>query len=176
MDFRLATPQDCPDIARIQVDSYLTAYAPILPTAYLENFTYTEQEQDWRDWFASNAAGVLLVAVDNQGELMGYALGKRNPDEVPPYDTELVALHVRQAYQHQEVGRKLVSAVSQALTAQGCRSLFVWVLDRNPARAFYERLGGVLVAEKPWENNRDFGVEVSEVAYGWQDIRSLINL
>jgi GNAT superfamily N-acetyltransferase len=175
MDFRPATPQDCPDIARIQVDSYLTAYAPILPAAYLEHFTYMEQEQDWRDWFASNTEDVLFVAVDEQGELLGYALGKRNPGEVPPYEAELVALHIRQAFQRQDVGRKLVSAVSQALMAQGCCSLFVWVLDRNPARAFYEKLGGVLVTEKPWENNRDFGVEISEVAYGWQDIRSLSN-
>ncbi len=116
------------------------------------------------------------MAVDEQGELLGYALGKRNPGEVPPYEAELVALHIRQAFQRQDVGRKLVSAVSQALMAQGCCSLFVWVLDRNPARAFYEKLGGVLVTEKPWENNRDFGVEISEVAYGWQDIRSLSNI
>ena len=155
------------------MDSYLTAYASILPAAYLEHFTYTEQEQDWQDWFTSNAEGVLFVAVGEQGELIGYALGKPNTGEALPYEAELVALHIRPAYQRQDVGRKLVSAVSQALMTQGCRSLFVWVLDHNPARSFYERLGGVLVAQKPWDNNRDFGVEVSEVAYGWQDIRRL---
>ena len=44
MEIRQATQEDCFDIAKVQVDSYRTAYRDIFPTAYLEHFTYQEQE------------------------------------------------------------------------------------------------------------------------------------
>ena len=87
---------------------------------------------------------------------------------------ELVALHVRREYQHRGLGQQLFSAVSQAQLGKGSRSLFLWTLDRNPARTLYEKLGGQLIAEKAWENNADFGVNVYEVAYGWSDLQDLI--
>lgn len=170
---RPATTEDSPGIARVQVDSYRRAYAPLMPAEYLEHFTYAEQEQDWQDWFTSGNGEILYVATANGNELAGYALGKRNPGEIPPYEAELVALHVRQEYQHQGLGRRLFSAVSQALLEQGNRSLFLWTLDRNPIRTWYEKLDGLLVGEKAWENNAYFRVNVCEVAYGWPDLQGL---
>ena len=40
-------------IARVQVDSYRAAYAGIIPQRYLDQFSYEEQEQDWRDWITA---------------------------------------------------------------------------------------------------------------------------
>ena len=156
------------------MDSYLAAYAPILPAEYLGHFTVAEQEQDWRDWFAAGSGEILLVASTNDGELAGYALGKQNPGEIPPYETELGALHVRRENQRRGLGRQLFSAVSRALLSHGSRSLFLWTLDRNPARTWYEKLGGQLIAEKAWENNAEFEVNVFEVGYGWPDLQELI--
>lgn len=173
MKIRKAIESDCPGIARVQVDSYRTAYAPIFPQEYLDHFTYEEQEGDWRGLLASADQGtVLYVAVDDADEVIGYALGAPS-SEMPPYESELVALHVCQTYQGQDVGRQLVAAVSSALYAQGCQSLFLWVLADNPARAFYEKLGGVLVGKKPWENNEYFKLDIYEMAYGWPDIHKL---
>jgi hypothetical protein len=45
------------------------------------------------------------------------------------------------------------------------------VLKANPARGFYERMGGVLVAEQDIEIG---GVMLPEVAYGWKDVSSLV--
>ena len=115
LEIRPATPQDSLAIASIQVDSYRTAYAPILPAKYLDHFTVAEQEQDWQDWFRANTGQILYVAVTESGELAGYALGKRYPDELPPYDSELVALHVRRNAQQQGIGQRLVAAIARAL-------------------------------------------------------------
>ncbi len=171
---RPATPEDSPGIARVQVDSYRRAYAPLLPANYLEHFTYTEQEQDWQDWFTSVNGEILYVATANGDELVGYALVKRNPDETLQYEAELVALHVRQGYQLNGLGRRLISAVSQGLLDQGYHSMFLWTLARNPVRTWYEKFGGQLISEKAWENNAYFGVNVYEVAYGWSDLQGLI--
>ena len=47
----------------------------------------------------------------------------------------------------------------------------LWVLDRNPSRLFYERLGGQLIGEQTIELGQD--VTSVEVAYGWPNIKSL---
>ncbi len=173
MNIRKADLKDCAGIARVQVDSYRTAYAPIFPQEYLDHFTYEEQEGDWRRLLAADEPGtVLYVAVTEADEVIGYALGAPS-QEMPPYESELIALHVRKAHQGQNIGRGLVAAVSRTLADQGCRSLFLWVLADNPARAFYETLGGTLIGTKPWENNADFGRDIHEMAYGWPDIRVL---
>jgi hypothetical protein len=40
MNIRPAVLDDCPALARIQVDSYRTAYAHIFPQSYIDHFTY----------------------------------------------------------------------------------------------------------------------------------------
>jgi len=168
MNIRRATVEDCRELAQIQVDSYRRAYAGIFPQAYLDAFTYEEQEQDWRDLLTSETEDSLYVAEACSGELVGYALGRPGVAEVAPYDSELVALHIRRPFQGQGVGRELVRAMARALKQQSCTSLIVWVLERNPARGFYERLGGQLL-----DVRKAVQEDVFEVAYGWATLESL---
>jgi hypothetical protein len=53
LNIRKATIVDSAGLARVQVDSYRTAYAGIFPPAYLDHFTYEEQEQDYRNLLTS---------------------------------------------------------------------------------------------------------------------------
>ena len=182
MKIRLATAQDAAALAQIQVNSYRTAYAGLMPAGYLARFSFEEQEQDWRDLLAEPAGDILLVA-ETGGEIAGYAVGRPGPVEELPegaYDAELVSLHVRRALQKQGTGRALVRAMVQALHQQGCTSLALFVLAGNPACAFYERLGGQRVGEKRWtipvseaETLDEFDFEVVEAAYTWPDMAVL---
>jgi GNAT superfamily N-acetyltransferase len=169
---RNAKTEDSAGLARVQVDSYRTAYAPIFPQSYLDHFTYEEQEQDWREWLIDKPDDVLLVA-EMDGEIVGYALGRPGSSEISPYHSELLAAHVRQARQRQGIGSQLIAAVASRLQDQGCRSLILWALAQNPSRALYEKLGGQVVGEKEWGGNEEFGTDVQEVAYGWTDIALL---
>lgn len=171
MKIRPATHDDSPGLARIQVDSYRTAYAGILPDDYLAQFSYEEQEQDWRDLQMAEPEAMLLVAEEHAG-IAGYALGARLEDG--PYDCELVALHVRRDLQGQGIGRSLIAAVARHYAAQGCRSLVLWTLEANrPARELYERLGGQLVDQRQFE--LDETTAQTEVAYAWSLITDLLN-
>ncbi len=49
-------------------------------------------------------------------------------------------------------------------------SMLVWVLAENPARRFYEKLGGKLVTTGSYSIQ---SVELAQVAYGWLDIAQL---
>ncbi len=167
MRIREATIEDSAGIARVQVDSYRTAYAGMFSQAYLDRFGYEEQEQDWRDWISTRPEDLLHVAEVETGEIVGYALARPGPSGVPPYDSELVALHVLGYHQWQGLGRRLVAAVAERLAQQGSRSMMLWVLEANESRGFYERLGGQLLDEKQMSGGQP------EVAYGWLAIEDL---
>jgi GNAT superfamily N-acetyltransferase len=163
---------NCAGLARVQVDSYRTAYAGLLPEDYLARLTYEEQEQDWRDWLATRPDDILHVAESNSGEIMGYALGRPGLSKIAPYDSELLALHVRDISQRHGIGKQLIAAVAKELKRQGCSSLMVWVLEKNPARSFYEHLGGQLIGKQTIVlGPGDAGA--TEVAYGWSSIDPL---
>ena len=173
MIIRKANLYDNVGLAKVQVDSYRRTYQDIFPVAYLDHFTYEEQERDWLTLLSEKRKDVLFVAATETNEIVGYALGTPNQDDVSPYECELVALHVRHEYQKQGLGKQLFAAVSSELERLGSKSLFLWVLADNPARSFYEKLGGLIISEKAWQNNGYFNTNIDEVAYGWLDIKSL---
>ncbi|MEW5871546.1 MAG: GNAT family N-acetyltransferase [Chloroflexota bacterium] len=115
---------------------------------------------------------ILLVAESPSGEVAGYTLGRPGECDIAPYDSELVALHVRKEFQGQGTGEALVRAMARELYQTGCRSMMLWVLEQNPARAFYQRLGGELIGEKQTHLGEG-DVSVQEVAYGWPEIETL---
>ena len=165
---RPANLEDCPAIAQVQVDSYRTVYADFFPQTFLDHFTYEEQTQDWRDLLTGQTRDLLYVAEIESGEIIGYALGRPGLTSIAPYDSELVALHVRRVYWRQGIGRQLLAATAAGLQAQGCTCLMLWVLAENPARAFYERLGGQLIGQQQLHLGES--VTAVEVAYGWPDL------
>jgi ribosomal protein S18 acetylase RimI-like enzyme len=55
--------------------------------------------------------------------------------------------------------------MAASLESRGCRAIMLCVLEANPARAFYERLGAIRL------EGRKLTVNAYEVAYGWPDIR-----
>lgn len=74
-----------------------------------------------------------------------------------------------EAHQGRGIGRMLVDHVVDRFRAQGYGSMRVWVLDGNPAEAFYQRLGGQRVGTQTLTiGNADY----LEVAYGWSDLGS----
>jgi ribosomal protein S18 acetylase RimI-like enzyme len=167
---REAIVEDSDALARVQLGSWRSAYANLLPADYLAHFTHAEQAQDWRDILSADTHDLLYVA-EVAGEVVGYALGRAEASWDGPSTSELVALHVLRPYQRMGIGRHLIGAVATELKRQGHSALMLSVLAANPARAFYERLGGRLLGEKQveiWENTI-----AAEVVYGWDDIAGL---
>ena len=90
-----------------------------------------------------------------------------------PYDGELHALYVLPEHHRGGVGRALLASVASRLLDDGNRSMLVWVLAANPARRFYEALGGALVDQQAIVTIED--AELEEVPYGWDDLRTLVS-
>ena len=164
---RPARREDAAALARIQVDSYRSAYAGIFPQEYLDQFSYDDQEVDWIELLTSASPDVILVAEAGDAQPAGYAVGRTQASYDAPYDSELVSLHVRRSLHHRGIGRRLVSATADSLAARGCTTMMLWVLEANPARAFYQRLGAVLL------DGRKRMINAYEVALGWPDLRAI---
>jgi ribosomal protein S18 acetylase RimI-like enzyme len=103
--------------------------------------------------------------------VLGYVLARAQPDIFPGYDAEIIALHVQKPFQKQGIGKALFRTAAKRLMDASCKSTMLWTLKRNPTRHWYEKLGGIFLAEKSDEID---GWIVNEVAYGWNDITSLL--
>ena len=171
MLIRTATSNDCAAIARIQVDSYRSAYATLMPTEYLDAFSYAEQEQDWKDWLETDR-GLLLVAENEPGNIIGYTLVQLASEEETSFESEVVALHVNRNFHRHGAGRALMAEAARRMHARGCRSLGLWVIDGNPAIGFYDRLGGQPTGEHFFEIE-ELHLRRREIGYVWPRIEDL---
>jgi len=65
----------------------------------------------------------------------------------------------------------MLLALFARLVRSDLASAMIWVLRANPARFFYERLGGKLVSHRPLQVA---GTSVEAVAYGWPDLAAVL--
>ena len=168
---REARPEDAPAIARVHVDSWRSTYTGIVPDEHLAALSYERREQGWRDALSNpDHPNFVYVAEDEAGNVVGFACGGPEREGHPDYKGELYAIYLFAQSQHRGLGRQLTQAIARRLVNASISSMLVWVLAGNPGRAFYEALGGQYLFEKKITIGEK---ELVEVAYGWQDIRTL---
>ena len=160
---RPATVDDAPAIARVHVASWRSTYQALLPGDFLESLSEAGYTDRWRRFIDGGSSRVYVV--EHEGELIGFASGGRERAGETGYRGELYALYVLDAFQRRGYGSELVSAVVAGLREMGLEDMIIWVLrDNQPARSFYERLGGVYVRTQPITID---SVTLEEVSYGW---------
>ncbi|RJX21118.1 MAG: GNAT family N-acetyltransferase [Ammonifex sp.] len=161
---------DIPQVARVQVNTWRTAYKGIVSAEYLDSLSYEQSEERMGQLFAEGDK-FCYVAQDASGKIAGFAVGGRERTNNPNYKGELYALYVLAEHQGKGTGRLLFMAVARRLQSMGINSMLVWVLTASPYRRFYEKLGGKEL-EKTFV---DVGKEKYEVvSYGWDDLSLLL--
>lgn len=175
MIVREANIVDAPKIARVQVNTWRTAYRGIVPSDYLASLSYEKRESSWVQILSSAAkdSHFVYVVADELGQIVGFASGGRERTGDTAYNGELSAIYVLNAYQRRGIGLSLALAVVDRLAMAGMRSMLVWVLKDNPSCRFYQALGGLKVHEKQVEIGE---VVLDEIAYGWTDTSVITKL
>ncbi len=166
---RPARPDDVAAIAFVHHATWLATYRGLVPDAFLDALA-VETMARRRRGSLGNPATVDLVALDDAGEVVGFAAGGPERDGDVDFDGELYALYVLPGSQTRGLGRALTRAMAEALAARGYAAMLVWVLAENPARRFYEAMGGVAVREKEVEIG---GEALAELGYGWAAIATV---
>jgi len=169
---RPARLEDATGITQVHIDSWRTTYKGLVPDEHLANLSY-EQGTERRIQQLSNPRpnSFTFVAEDERGQIVGFISGGPEREDDPLFKSELYAIYILQEYQGFGIGHHLTQALVESLLAAGFANLLVWVLDTNPARQFYEALGGQYLHSKPIEIG---GAQLTEVAYGWGDMRVML--
>jgi ribosomal protein S18 acetylase RimI-like enzyme len=167
---REALIADAADIARIDIEIWRAAYAGILPEKLLVDMAPSQRTRLWSSLLA-RTPGDVIVATDRRGEVVGFGSCGDRRDGPADFAGEIFTLYVGLDAQGQGIGRQLLVSLFTRLARRSRRSALVWVLRENPARFFYERLGGKLASQRRLHVG---GAPVEAVAYGWPDILAVI--
>jgi L-amino acid N-acyltransferase YncA len=153
---RDATAADIPALARLHVAAWNAAYAVTSgPTVAL-------RERQWREAFAKPSANwFVLLVVDPNGDLVGFARGIRREDGTGDFNK----LYLLPAYQRFGLGTRLVGHLVRRFLAIGVRSMSGYVEPGNPSGAFFEHTGG------RWQ--RDHRGRVNYAGYVWDDLEQV---
>lgn len=163
---RPANEIDAAAIATVHIVAWKETYQGIVPEDFLQNLSIERRTAQWVNSLSDpqNQYHHAFVAELN-GQVVGFANYGFSTDT--EYRGELFAIYMLKSAQKRGIGRMLVSEVVTGFAGLGVDSMLVWVLKENPARGFYENLGGVFLRETTIEIG---GKALLEVAYGWRDL------
>ena len=173
MPVRDAQAADAEAIARVHVDSWRTTYKGIIPQSYLDGLNYEMRANYWRyhlgeyDVRSDLIPEWAVVLAEEEDLVVGFAAGGTERTGHATYTAELGAIYLLQPFQRQGIGRRLVETMAGRLAGQGHSAMLVRVLAKNPARGFYEALGGRLVDR---QTITVAGARLEQLAYGWDDL------
>ena len=167
---RSARLEDAGPIARLDVETWQATYAGILATPYLAGLSPERRASGWANVIRREPKDVR-VAVTADGDIVGFGSCGNCRGE-PGFTSEVFTLYVAPDWQNQGIGRRLLLAMFARLVAEGHASAVIWVLRENPARFFYQRLGGKEIRRKLLPFN---GTQVAASGYGWRDLPKFLS-
>jgi ribosomal protein S18 acetylase RimI-like enzyme len=139
-------PGRCSDgaaMAAVLVAAWRSAYRGIVPDDVIEAQTVAR----WEPVLTAavrDSQTQTVVAVDGDGEVVGFAGFGSDPDDPDPRAGYLSSLYVDPAAAGAGAGRRLVARTLSELTEAGRTRVSLWVFrDNARARALYERCGFV---------------------------------
>lgn len=142
----------------------------MLPNEFLASLTEAGFSDRWERVIRDGATAVSVA--EDTGELVGFASGGRERAGETGFAGELYAIYLLETAQRRGYGRELVRAIVEGLRRMELNDMIIWVLrDNQPARLFYERLGGVYIRTQPITIGE---ATLEEVSYGWprlEDVR-----
>jgi GNAT superfamily N-acetyltransferase len=179
MRIRPAKRADCQSLGEVIVGATRSAFEGRVPKQCLLELPVSTSVANWGRAFDSGAFDsddqVLLVAEVDSEEVVAFILAGANTAKIfrdrvvsVAYPREITSLHVVPTWQSRGFGRSLIGAAANWLIARGEKTLAVRVLEPNPNRAFYARLGARELGSQPYDWA---GFATHEVIYGWPDIR-----
>ena len=160
ISIRRARQADAAALSGVFDAAWREAYSGVIPGVVLERMLARRGPAWWRTAIARSRA---LVVLDVGESVAGYASYGRCRDGSLPAEGEVDEMYLAPEYQGLGFGRRLFNAVRNDLADRGASRVAVWSLAENArARAFYENLGGRMIAEtlETWG-----GTPLAKVAY-----------
>lgn len=175
---RRAEARDAEAIAAVQVRAWCESYGQWLAPERLGQLSVQDRARRWRQILApadSPAALAAFVAEADAQGIVGFgSCGLQRSQELAKrgFGGEFQALYVLRSWQRCGLGGTLLADMARHLDRLAISAASCWVLRENePARRFYEALGGQCVGERV--DQQETGTALPEVAYGWHRLEAL---
>jgi GNAT superfamily N-acetyltransferase len=164
MDIRIKewTLIDSLAIASVHVKSWQTTYRGIISDDYLDDLDASERTKKWEK-ILSDPNQKVFVTLEWE-KIVWFATCDKS-EEFDWYDSTISSIYLLKEYQGKGIWRKLFNNCLSHLQQLGCHSMYIWVLADNPAKNFYEKMGGEYMDRKKIEIGNEIHIES---LYGWK--------
>ena len=149
---RAARAEDVSGLARVQVASWRSAFAGLVPDAVIAELTSEEAvgqfAERWREAISAPPTSKhrVHVAVEKPGEpeILGFAAAGPATDEDlwPGTDGELYELHVMPSVAAEGHDQRLLHAVADTFAEDGFSTGYTWALAGDEARVEFLEAAG----------------------------------
>ncbi len=155
---RLANINDAEYITRINIDTWRSNYAGIVPDEHLNSLSYNVEAYQRT---INNPNNVVYVAEYN-GIVVGYICSGIDSSPDAPASSKLRMAYVRKEYQNKGIGKQLFIKIAEHLHKSGHNTLSANTFARADSNFFYSSLGGN-ICKKTVENIG--GKDIDTVTY-----------
>jgi len=95
--------------------------------------------------------------------VVGDVLARAKSEIYPVFDSEIIALHVKQSFQRKGVGKALLSRAIEELHERECKSAMLWTLKENQTRCWYKSLNGEVIGKKGIKSMNGISLKLPKV-------------
>lgn len=156
---RIAVQNDVLHIAEVHVQSWKETYQGMIKQEILDELSVEQRVQLWHQLV--DEQNHQLIVYESNGKVAGFLDGYLNPNGKV---AEIRAFYFLKDIQGQGIGRKMFEQFYQFIQLKGFQTLRLGVINQNPSRFFYEKMGGKVVGE---EAIPEYGENIFEVFYQW---------
>ena len=166
--FRHATPEDATTIGQIHAQSWKNSYKGILTDQYLNHEVDNDLNQKWVKRFQQPNSKQFTLLAEENGKPLGFVCTMLEAHQ--EWGALLDNLHVLDGNQGKGLGAYLLYASAKWVYQQAPNSdMYLYVYVDNPAKHFYERVGGIQ-KEKTTVDNPGGG-QADIFRYSWPNLK-----
>lgn len=166
MQIREARLTDAAGIAKVHVDSWRTTYKGIIPDEYFNNLSCAQRADLW-DKNISKPDSYVIVAENDDGEIIGFADAWKRDNNKEDKAIDLTSIYLLEDYQGKGVGKQLLKALFDYFKNAGYETVYVEVLEDNKTKFFYEYYGAEFLKTVQIKIASE---TLNESIYVWRDV------
>jgi GNAT superfamily N-acetyltransferase len=142
LEIRKAELADAPEIARVHVTVWRSAYRGLMPDDLLASLSIEQRTERWQLTIPFEPVGTFVAIAD--GKLVGFSSAGANRSDEGDTVGELYTIYVLEEAAGTGIGTRLLSAAESWMIERGYTDALLWVLAANTnARAFYAGRGWI---------------------------------
>jgi ribosomal protein S18 acetylase RimI-like enzyme len=172
MTLRPAEAGDAEAIAELHVAAWRATYGKLAPEHCIRILDVPYRLVRWREILDVRTPDRAVLVAECESRLAGFGMCGAPGDPAFGNRGEIKHLYVGQDWRRRGIGRVLLAAMASRLRDLGYSSVALGVVAENqPARAFYETLGGVEIGAytDPGPHWRSHNL-----IYAWDDVAALL--